>query len=126
MKMLAFGVASTSLLSVAAFAELRCTESIANVTASAMNYDVATGAPMVPVSGTYGIQLRFCEPTAHVPSRADTVQVLVHGITYNMAYWDAAYKPEMYSYARFAAARGFATLNLARFGACSPCVLSVC
>ncbi|KZV83360.1 alpha/beta-hydrolase, partial [Exidia glandulosa HHB12029] len=44
------------------------------------------------------------------------IQVLVHGITYNTAYWDSDFKPEIYSYARFASRKGYATLNLARLG----------
>ncbi|KZV79444.1 hypothetical protein EXIGLDRAFT_568086, partial [Exidia glandulosa HHB12029] len=70
----------------------------------------------VPVSGRYGIQLRYCEPTVTVRSRKDTLQVLVHGITYNTLYWDTTFQPDKYSYVRFAAARGYATLNMARLG----------
>ncbi|EJD51017.1 alpha/beta-hydrolase [Auricularia subglabra TFB-10046 SS5] len=98
----------------------RCVDSIAQITASAMNYDLSSGSvpenATVPVSGTFGIQLRFCEPTVTVASRADTLQVLVPGITYNTQYWDSGFEPEYYSYARFAAAQGYATLNMARLG----------
>lgn len=45
-----------------------------------------------------------------------TVQVLLHGGTYNSAYWDFPYKPETYSYARAANSRGYATFNFDRVG----------
>ena len=32
------------------------------------------------VGGTYGISARFCEPTKDVPSRRNTLQLLVHGV----------------------------------------------
>ncbi|KZV85192.1 alpha/beta-hydrolase, partial [Exidia glandulosa HHB12029] len=68
------------------------------------------------VSGTYNLQLRLCPPTVSNASRATTLQVLVHGATYNTEYWDVGFEPEIYSYVRFAAARGYWTLNLARLG----------
>ncbi|KZV85928.1 hypothetical protein EXIGLDRAFT_622491 [Exidia glandulosa HHB12029] len=88
---------------------------------SAKNFNLSSGTlppgpPNVPVSGSYGIQLRYCEPSMAVHSRKDTIQVLVHGITYNTEYWDASFQPNMYSYVRFAAAQGYATLNMARLG----------
>ena len=48
----------------------------------------------------------FCRP-AHLDRQAP-VQLLLHGATYDHTYWSA--------YARLAAARGFATLNLDRLG----------
>ncbi|EJD54523.1 alpha/beta-hydrolase [Auricularia subglabra TFB-10046 SS5] len=99
----------------------KCTESITTITTAATNYDISTGNShppnaTVPVSGPFGIQLRFCEPTARVPGRQDVLQVLLGGITYNAAYWDSAFEPDKYNYVRFAAARGYATLNIARLG----------
>lgn len=101
----------------------QCFDSIAQITASGKNYNLSSGAlprgdPTVPVSGTFGIQLRFCQPTVSVPARANTLQVLVPGATYNTEYWDTEFQPDMYSYrdVRFAAAQGYATLNMARLG----------
>ncbi|EJD51013.1 hypothetical protein AURDEDRAFT_160156 [Auricularia subglabra TFB-10046 SS5] len=98
----------------------RCVDSIAKFSASAANFDLITGAlppnATLPVSGTFGIQLRYCEPSVPVRSRQDTLQILVHGATANIDYWDTSYKPGTYSYAYYAAARGFATLNMARLG----------
>ncbi|EJD51025.1 alpha/beta-hydrolase [Auricularia subglabra TFB-10046 SS5] len=98
----------------------RCVDSVARFPASAINFDISSGTlppnATVPISGTFGIQIRFCEPTVDIVARADTVQVLVHGITYDTEYWDSSFEPESYSYVRFAAAQGYATINMARLG----------
>ncbi|RZS36554.1 pimeloyl-ACP methyl ester carboxylesterase [Herbihabitans rhizosphaerae] len=48
---------------------------------------------------------------------ADTpIQILLHGGTYDRAYWDWPYEPRRYSYVENATRRGFATLNLDRLG----------
>ena len=55
-----------------------------------------------------------------VPARGeapDTVQLLVHGGTYNSAYWDLPYQPERYSYQRDMAAHGYATFAADQLGA---------
>ncbi|KZV83564.1 hypothetical protein EXIGLDRAFT_701288 [Exidia glandulosa HHB12029] len=122
--MFALPVAATVVAALAGFAvgypTPVCTNSFVTVTASATNYDLSNGtlppAATVPVSGTYSIQLRYCKPTLPVPSRANSLQVLVHGLTYNTNYWDIPYKPDTYSYARWAAFNGYATLNMARLG----------
>lgn len=44
------------------------------------------------------------------------VQVLIHGGSYNHAYWDWPYQPERYSYVRAATRAGFVTLNVDRLG----------
>ena len=97
-----------------------CVESIVPITASGVNFDLSSGTrppnATVPVSGTFGVQLRYCEPAVSVPGHESTLQVLVHGVTYNLEYWDISFQPEMYSYVRFAAAQGYATLNMARLG----------
>ncbi|KZV98196.1 alpha/beta-hydrolase [Exidia glandulosa HHB12029] len=100
-----------------------CVDSIAHISASAKNFNVSSGTPppdgdrpTVPVSGAYRLQLRFCEPSVAVKKRTDTLQVLVHGVGYNEEYWDVSFQPNTYSYARFAAAQGYATLNMARLG----------
>ena len=45
-----------------------------------------------------------------------TIQVLVHGATYNHHVWDFPYRPDRYSYVHAATAAGYATLNLNRLG----------
>lgn len=112
---LALAGAARSLLSP------HCTESLANITASATNFDLSalTLPPnaTIPVSGTFQVKLRFCEPTIAIPSRANTLQVLVHGATYNEQYMDSSFEPETYSYLRWAAQRGYPTLDMDRLGA---------
>ena len=46
-----------------------------------------------------------------------TLQVLLHGASYNHTYWDWPQDPAQYSYVRYATAAGFSTLNLDRVGA---------
>ncbi|HWM85706.1 MAG TPA: alpha/beta hydrolase, partial [Kofleriaceae bacterium] len=45
-----------------------------------------------------------------------TIQVLIHGATYDHNVWDFPYRPDRYSYVRAATAAGYATLNLDRLG----------
>ncbi|KZV85927.1 alpha/beta-hydrolase [Exidia glandulosa HHB12029] len=141
-----FAVFSILALAFSTFAGTpvpRCVESIAQISASAKNFNLsfpaegtswgsgsegvqesfnsasgllALGEPTVPVSGTYGIHMRFCEPSSAVERRKDTPQILVHGVSYDDEYWDIGFKPDTYSYVRFAAAQGYATLNIARLG----------
>lgn len=59
--------------------------------------------------------VRLCLP----PTRPATVQVLVHGITYDHSYWDfpdPTGHTDRYSYVRAALAAGFATLAVDRMG----------
>lgn len=106
----------------------QCTDSIASLTVSTTNFDLSSGTPppnaTIPVSGTFDVHLRFCEPTVLIPSRAGTLQVLLHGGTYGVDYMDAGFEPETYSYVRHAAARGYATLNMDRIGAWNSCFSS--
>ncbi len=53
-----------------------------------------------------------------VPSNADpnTVQLLIHGGTYNGTYWDFPYQPQTYSYVQSANSAGFTTFNIDRVG----------
>ncbi len=45
-----------------------------------------------------------------------TIQVLLHGGTYDHNYWDFPLMPEQYSYVRAATSAGYVTLNLDRLG----------
>ncbi|MFI9381720.1 alpha/beta hydrolase [Kutzneria sp. NPDC052558] len=49
---------------------------------------------------------QLCRPDGASPS---AVQLLVHGGTYNRAYWDLPYQPDQYSYQRDMAKHGYAT-----------------
>jgi pimeloyl-ACP methyl ester carboxylesterase len=53
----------------------------------------------------------LCRP---VGARPDTVHILVHGGTYNRGYWNFAFEPETYSYARWAG--DFAAFSYDRVG----------
>lgn len=57
---------------------------------------------------------RLCTPAWN--STPATVQVLVHGATYDHTYWDFPYQPETYSYVRGAVQAGFATFTIDRLG----------
>jgi len=61
----------------------------------------------------YTIVGELCRP-AHLRSR--TLQILLHGASYNKEYWDFPFEPQRYSYARFANQRGYATLAIDRLG----------
>jgi len=53
----------------------------------------------------------LCRPA---DARPDTVHILIHGGTYNRGYWNFAFQPETYSYAR--SARSFAAFSYDRVG----------
>src|SRR5690606_28996511 len=55
--------------------------------------------------------------TLCTPPGANTIQILVHGWTYDQHYFDWPVKPETYSYARKANEAGYATLAIDRLGA---------
>ena len=40
----------------------------------------------VPVGGTFNTFARYCEPEVQVASRTNTLQLLVHGATYDRNY----------------------------------------
>jgi pimeloyl-ACP methyl ester carboxylesterase len=49
--------------------------------------------------------------------RNKTIQIALHGATYDHSYWDWQYRPRIYSYARQATSAGYAVLSLDRIGA---------
>ncbi|MBO4206573.1 alpha/beta hydrolase [Micromonospora echinofusca] len=69
----------------------------------------------VPVSLTDGGPVdqtlvgELCLPAFGTPK---TVQLLVHGGSYNRTYWDFPYQPYLYSYRQYANAAGYATFNV--------------
>jgi pimeloyl-ACP methyl ester carboxylesterase len=72
------------------------------------------------VQGQYNIGARYCEPTTVVPSRQQTLQVLIHGITYTRNYWSGLAAPgtksgqDEYSWIVYAAEQGYPTLSIDR------------
>jgi pimeloyl-ACP methyl ester carboxylesterase len=61
----------------------------------------------------YRLKGWLCSPP---PLDRRTLQILVHGATYGHVYWVFPYRPSLYSYARAANERGYATLNIDRLG----------
>jgi len=72
-----------------------CTEVVFPVTIAALNSPL-TGLDLanplgsiteilfvLPVAGTFNISARYCEPEVVVESRKNTLQLLVHGATYD-------------------------------------------
>jgi pimeloyl-ACP methyl ester carboxylesterase len=57
---------------------------------------------------------KLCIPSGRTPR---TVQLLVHGATYNHHYWDFPLQPRRYSYAHQALQAGYATFDVDRLGA---------
>lgn len=112
------------ILAFASAASARCVQSILSLPLSATNYDLSTGQldlnKTLPVSGTFKVEVHYCPPTAHIKEHADTLLVLLPGSTYDPSYWDFKFQPETYSFVRYANARGFAALNIARIGQSPP------
>ena len=65
----------------------------------------------VPDAKIYG---ELCVPALGPPPT--TVQLLVHGTTYNHNYWDWPEDPETHSHVRAALQAGYATFNVDRLG----------
>lgn len=66
-----------------------------------------------PTGGTATVSGQLCKPVGANPA---SIQLLVHGGTYNRAYWDLPGVPESYSYQRNMAAEGRATFAVDRLG----------
>jgi len=96
-----------------------CTSFTVPIAASAANIDLSdpSGNKTVPISGTFNIGMQYCEASVSFPSRKKTLQILVHGATYNRDYWNFEFEPDLYNYVQFAAASGFNTLSYDRLGA---------
>lgn len=70
-----------------------------------------TTLPVSGPSGTATISGQLCTPAGSNP---DSIQLLVHGGTYNRAYWDLPGVPESYSYQRDMAREGRSTFAVDR------------
>ncbi|KAF8857025.1 hypothetical protein BDZ45DRAFT_448805 [Acephala macrosclerotiorum] len=107
-----------------------CTDVMIPVTASAENvvFPVTTPISYVTVGGTYNISARYCEPAVNIHSRRNTLQFLVHGITFTKNYWSglgdpsithsagAPYGGQNYSWIDYASNEGYPTLAIDRLG----------
>ena len=74
------------------------------------SFMVPVSVENVPDAKIYG---ELCVPSGTTP---DTVQLLVHGTTYNHNYWDWPEQPGRHSHVRAALDAGFATFNVDRLG----------
>lgn len=87
------------------------------VAAPAAAVDIRCSDLDLPVTGPLGepatVHGRFCLPEGPAPK---AVQLLVHGGTYNSAYWDLPYDPDRYSYQRDMAKHGYATFAADQLG----------
>ncbi|PVI03081.1 alpha/beta-hydrolase [Periconia macrospinosa] len=80
-----------------------------------------TSKPKIPVSGTFNISARFCEPTQKVFEREQSVQLLLHGFLSSKSYWHGLDYPNatfdgQYSWAQHAASQGYYTLSIDNLG----------
>ncbi|KAI0997620.1 hypothetical protein K3495_g10568 [Podosphaera aphanis] len=79
-------------------------------------------SPTVRVNGQYNIAARYCEPEVRNATRANTIQILVHGITYTKDYWSGLGAPgngfdgDTYSWIAYASKQGYPTLSIDRLG----------
>ncbi|KAI0437518.1 Alpha/Beta hydrolase protein [Xylaria telfairii] len=64
------------------------------------------------VSNTYEMSARLCMPENSQGPHADTLQLLVHGASFNKNMWDAQYKPERYSWVQRMSHEGYPTLAI--------------
>jgi pimeloyl-ACP methyl ester carboxylesterase len=71
---------------------------------------VPVTVPGVPGAQVYG---ELCLPDGDVPA---TVELLVHGSSYNLRYWDPQKVPPRYSHVHAALEAGYATFNIDRLG----------
>lgn len=78
--------------------------------AHCQSFAVPVNVENVPDAKLYG---ELCVPTGQAPK---TVQLLVHGTTYNHNYWDWPEDPETHSHVRAALKAGYATFNVDRLG----------
>jgi pimeloyl-ACP methyl ester carboxylesterase len=81
---------------------------------------VASELLVLPVSGTFNIAGRYCKPEVTIPGREKTLQLLVHGITYDRNYWSGlgfpGYQGNNYSWVAYASRQGYHTLSIDRLG----------
>ncbi|EJD46580.1 alpha/beta-hydrolase [Auricularia subglabra TFB-10046 SS5] len=108
----------TSALLTATSVSARCLSSLLPLPLSAVNFDLddPSWSTTYPVSGTFNVAVEYCPPSNAVSSHSNTLLLSLPGGTYGPVYWDFSFQPENYSFVRYANARGFATLNVARIG----------
>ncbi|KAM7186379.1 Alpha/Beta hydrolase protein [Rhypophila sp. PSN 637] len=80
---------------------------------AASGQDVTNGTQSV--GGNYSINAVYCRPSGTTPAR-DTLQILVHGYTYNSTMWSGLGFGEQYDWQAYATRQGYHTLAIDRVG----------
>ncbi|KAL1623263.1 hypothetical protein SLS56_008368 [Neofusicoccum ribis] len=72
----------------------------------------------VLVSNEYNMSSRLCAPAPDTQSsdHEDTLQLLIHGATFDKTMWDLPYQPENYSWVRRMNGEGYSTLAVDLIG----------
>lgn len=68
------------------------------------------------ISGTFRIHGVYCKPTKNVQNNSDTLQLLVHGVTYNGTMWGGYGFGDQYNWHAYANNEGYHTLAIDRLG----------
>lgn len=103
------------------FPETINASSILNISSTALQ-TLLTSLPTHNVTGPYIIAGRYCTPEVYNASRADTVQLLAHGVGYDRNYWSGEGLPGSaqqvngteYSWVDYASQQGYPTFSMDR------------
>ncbi|KAJ8124185.1 hypothetical protein ONZ43_g38 [Nemania bipapillata] len=103
--------------------DLRIPVSVEKTAAGEFSRDVyndeilfALAGRKILVSNTYEMSARLCMPENSEGPHADTLQVLIHGASFNKKMWDSHYKPETYSWVKRMSHEGYPTLAIDLIG----------
>lgn len=75
----------------------------------------ALAGKQILVSNSYSISSRLCEPS-QTNTHSDTLQVMIHGASFNKNMWDSQYQPETYSWVQRMNKGGYYTLAVDLIG----------
>lgn len=67
------------------------------------------------VSNTYQMSSRLCEPSRD-NAHSDTLQLLIHGASFNKNMWESQYEPETYNWVQRMNREGYYTLAVDLIG----------
>lgn len=79
-------------------------------------YDVnvlyALAQKEILTTNSYNLSAKICVPKAekNLPTPSDTIQLLVHGATFNKVMWDFPYRSETYSWTKKMNEAGYPTI----------------
>lgn len=80
----------------------------------------ALAAKEILVSNSYELSAQLCSPLVQESNDAsDTLQLLVHGASFNKNMWDSKYEPERYNWIRRMNTNGYTTLAVDLIGTVS-------